>query len=562
MKQFLLLPFTVLIALTATSCDQSEDEAAILEDRVEELEKKNSQALEKQRLLEDELEGQRLTTERDSLERARALADEVRYTLEQDGEATPEQVEGLLKQENEIAERELILEGRQNDHFERQYAYRANPLRVSDEDLALAGQAIGGFSTTVEEDETIDERDFYQELSPYGAWFESADYGYVWQPAVHRDSSWSPYLRGRWACSDRGWAWISNEPFGWATYHYGRWAHLADGRGWIWVPGTEWAPSWCTWRQSGSSIGWAPLPPATLRKRGGTVDPCADDLPGVNDACYTFVETEHFDQPISRVCVPKAENSGRLKHAKNVTRLQRTNGRVFSGGPGYLDLSERIGRRMAYLQIERRQGDLGRAKAVRPGVKARGERLIVTAPTVIPKARELARPPRVRGQIENSQAPSRARFQPRVEIVQGPSRADYDDDLGARVMETLGPDLTLEAWEAGFPTDEMEPKKIMMPELMEAALKPVEVAVEEAAATEEGEERVARNGEEKGKESRESVNESGRENRSEVAEKSARSRPREEVSAPAREASRPQPSRGDNREKEEAEEGKGSPRGR
>ncbi len=557
MKRFHLIPLTVSVALMATSCDQSDDEAVLLENRLEVLERENSQALKRERSLEYELEEQRLLSEQDAIERERLLADEVRYALEQDGTATPGQVEGLLKRENAIADRELILEGRQNDQFERYYDYRANPLRLSDEDLALAGRAVGGYATaqTIEE-EDIDEKDFYQELSPYGSWFESADYGYVWQPAVSRDSSWRPYTRGRWACSDRGWTWITNEPFGWATYHYGRWANLGNGRGWIWVPGTEWAPSWCTWRQSGDSIGWAPLPPAT--QPGGPCDPCADVLPGVNADCYTFVDTVNFDQPISRVCVPKAENTGRLARAKNVTRLQKSGGRVFSGGPGYLDLSERMGRRVPFLKIERTSSDSNPSKATRPGVAMRGERLIVTPPKVIPQARELSRPTRVRGAIENSAVLSRPLIQPQVAIVQGPSQSSANDDLGERVAETLLPDLTQEAWEAGFPTTEMEPRKIILPELQTTALKPVEIKVDEETASEEGGERVARNDGEQHEDSSESVSET----RAESTEERAQPRQREEASSSAREVSRPQPASRDDRDREEAEEGKGSPRGR
>lgn len=560
MKPPSLLPIAVVIAFTAVGCDKSEDDAAMLEGRVEALEKQNSQALKRQHVLEFELEEQRLLTERDVLERDRMLADEVRYALEQDGEATPGEVESLLKREKGIAERELLLEGRQNDHFERHYDYRANPLRLSDEDLALAGHLVGGGGggVIVEEEVEIEEEDFYQELSPYGSWFESADYGYVWQPAVSRDSSWRPYLRGRWACSDRGWTWISNEPFGWATYHYGRWANLGSGRGWIWVPGTEWAPSWCTWRQSSNSIGWAPLPPATLRQRGGQCDPCADVLPGVNADCYTFVDTEKFDQQISRVCVPEAENAGRLDRAKNVTRLQRSAGRVFSGGPGYLDLSERIGRRVPFLKIERTSSDSNQSKVTRPGVAMRGERLIVTPPKVIPRARELSRPTRVRGAIENSSVLSRPRIQPQVAIVQGPSQRGANDDLGDRVAEHLLPDLTQEAWEAGFPTAEMVPQKILLPELQTAALKPVEIKVDEVTAIQEGGERVARNDGEPHEDSSESVSET----RAESTEERAQPRQREEVSTPVREVSRPQPASRDDRDREEAEEGKRSPRGR
>ena len=45
-----------------------------------------------------------------------------------------------------------------------------------------------------------------------------------WQPwATVQDAHWRPYTLGRWAYTDDGWTWISDEPFGWITYHYGRW---------------------------------------------------------------------------------------------------------------------------------------------------------------------------------------------------------------------------------------------------------------------------------------------------------------------------------------------------
>ena len=188
----------------------------------------------------------------------------------------------------------------------------------------------------------------------------------------------------------------------------------------------------------------------------------------------------------------------------------------------------------------------------------RGERLIVTPPKVIPQARELSRPTRVRGAIENSAVLSRPLIQPQVAIVQGPSQSSANDDLGERVAETLLPDLTQEAWEAGFPTTEMEPRKIILPELQTTALKPVEIKVDEETASEEGGERVARNDGEQHEDSSESVSET----RAESTEERAQPRQREEASSSAREVSRPQPASRDDRDREEAEEGKGSPRGR
>lgn len=552
---------TVVVAFLATSCDSS-DESAVLEERLEKLEKQNSEAQERERTLEMELGEQRLLSERDGIERERKLADEVRYALEQEGKATEEEVKGLLEREESLTRRELVLEGRQNEHFERFYDIRSKGLDVSEADLALAGRFIGeNFAMAGDADE-VEVADFYQALAPYGSWYESNDYGCVWQPAAVRDSSWRPYSRGRWACCDRGWVWISDEPFGWATYHYGRWANLGGGRSWVWVPGTEWAPNWCTWRQGSSSVGWAPLPPATLNGRGLA----SDQFPGVDESSYTFVDVENFDRPISRVGLPRSENQARLKEARNVTRFDRSKGRVFAGGPGYLDLSERIGRRVPYYQIARRTADATSSRPVRPGARLSGDRLVVTAPKVNPQARLLSRPVRVRGAIEASRAPSRIRMQPRVEIVRNVQKAppafSGDDDLGPRIVEALMPELPEKSMEAGFPMTEMDAEKVIMPELREAALKPkvVEKAGEDGP---EGDERVSRNEDDGPGEREPEPGQAPNESMEREAPTRQSSQPERQTreSAPAPARSRPQSPRSD-REREETEEGKRSPRGR
>ncbi|MGI8854003.1 MAG: DUF6600 domain-containing protein [Methyloceanibacter sp.] len=105
----------------------------------------------------------------------------------------------------------------------------------------------------------VDTGVFYNRLAPYGSWVWIQGQ-YVWVPS-HVDRSWRPYTRGRWVFTDRGWTWVSNEPFGWATYHYGRWG-FSDRVGWFWVPGNRWAPAWVSWRQSDDYLAWAPMPPA------------------------------------------------------------------------------------------------------------------------------------------------------------------------------------------------------------------------------------------------------------------------------------------------------------
>ena len=100
---------------------------------------------------------------------------------------------------------------------------------------------------------------FYDQLSPYGQWVQDPDYGYVWMPDVSPD--FKPYATdGHWVYTDEGWAWDSNYPWGWAAFHYGRW-FFRDGYGWMWVPGTDWAPAWVSWRNSDDYYGWAPMEP-------------------------------------------------------------------------------------------------------------------------------------------------------------------------------------------------------------------------------------------------------------------------------------------------------------
>ena len=48
-------------------------------------------------------------------------------------------------------------------------------------------------------------------LTPYGSWYSTPDYGFVWSP-WNVGSDWEPYTNGRWVWSDYGWTWVSYEP--------------------------------------------------------------------------------------------------------------------------------------------------------------------------------------------------------------------------------------------------------------------------------------------------------------------------------------------------------------
>jgi hypothetical protein len=100
---------------------------------------------------------------------------------------------------------------------------------------------------------------FYDDLSPYGQWLNDPSYGYVWMPNVGPD--FRPYYtNGYWAMSEYGNTWVSNYQWGWAAFHYGRWT-FDNYYGWLWIPGSEWAPAWVTWRSNSNYYGWAPMGP-------------------------------------------------------------------------------------------------------------------------------------------------------------------------------------------------------------------------------------------------------------------------------------------------------------
>ncbi len=141
---------------------------------------------------------------------------------------------------------------------------------------------------------------FYENLAPYGSWYQVPSYGWVWQPSVVTvDTGWTPYSQGgRWVWSDWGWYWSSEYSWGWAPFHYGRWGTY-PGLGWCWVPGTVWGPSWVTWRNHGSYVGWAALPPACGWGAGVGLTWYGSSVSvgfgfGLSSSCYTFVSYGNF----------------------------------------------------------------------------------------------------------------------------------------------------------------------------------------------------------------------------------------------------------------------------
>lgn len=205
-------------------------------------------------------------------------------------------------------------------------------------------------------DPSADYTPFYEELTPYGRWLDVEGYGYAWHPNVAERTSWQPYVDGRWAWSDQGWAWDSNESFGWACYHYGRWVRIAR-HGWVWVPGREWAPAWVAWRFGDDCVGWAPLPPGRHR-RFVTIGSDCDAYYHLSPSSYTFIQAQHFGRPsYLNVCLPITRVTQVFQNTVNVTNIVRitspqNNFFIHRGGPDRDWLERRMGGRVPRAEVQ------------------------------------------------------------------------------------------------------------------------------------------------------------------------------------------------------------------
>jgi hypothetical protein len=162
--------------------------------------------------------------------------------------------------------------------------------------------------------------DFEVPLAPLGTWVDVGAYGHCWHPrGVAVD--WRPYCDGRWEYTDCGWYWDSEEPWGWACCHYGSWVDDPT-YGWLWVPGTDWAPAWVSWRIGDGYIGWAPMPPRRVGFEIGISVPAAS---------FVFVQGGHFSDHLrpSSVIVNNTTIINRTTVINNGIRAEN---RTFEGG--------------------------------------------------------------------------------------------------------------------------------------------------------------------------------------------------------------------------------------
>jgi hypothetical protein len=208
--------------------------------------------------------------------------------------------------------------------------------------------------TESEEDlTTVDYKEFYDQLSPYGEWAEvsleeiglqskttslrSSDNNhsviadilgvktayadasvvttFVWKPSpeyamvstVGQATQYAPYSNGQWVNTDAGWYFKAPTPWEETVHHQGRWVN-SPSAGWMWVPGRVWAPAWVDWRQNDEYVSWAPLRPAVYYNTAGGFSSSV-----ISNDDYAIVERGRFLEPdIYRYSSPYYENGNRI----------------------------------------------------------------------------------------------------------------------------------------------------------------------------------------------------------------------------------------------------------
>ncbi len=174
---------------------------------------------------------------------------------------------------------------------------------------------------------------FYNELSPYGRWTTSRQYGSVWTPYVNQD--FQPYsTNGYWEVTEFGNTWVSDYDWGWAPFHYGRWSY-DDYNGWFWIPGYEWGPAWVNWRSGGDYYGWAPLGP------GMNIN-VSINIPSF---WWVFVPQRYIsDRYWHNYCAPRARVTQIYNRTTIINNYYSNNNRNYAYGPRR-DEIERVTRR-------------------------------------------------------------------------------------------------------------------------------------------------------------------------------------------------------------------------
>jgi hypothetical protein len=233
---------------------------------------------------------------------------------------------------------------------------------------------------------------FYDQLSPYGQWFDNPDYGYVWIP--EEGSDFVPYsTMGHWILSDYGWTWVSYYSWGWAPFHYGRWDY-DNYYGWFWIPDNEWGPAWVTWRRSDGYYGWAPMEPgiSISVSFGRQYDSRKDH--------WIFVRDRDIDRSnISSFFINRNDNERIIRNSTviNNTYVDDRRNTTYITGPDRRDMQKVTGRRINPVAIEEitrpgQEMSNGMLRIYRPQVNRNVDNGRKAEPSRVVNLREVKRP--------------------------------------------------------------------------------------------------------------------------------------------------------------------------
>jgi hypothetical protein len=185
-------------------------------------------------------------------------------------------------------------------------------------------------------------QDFYDGLAPYGQWIYDQQFGYVWMPNVGPD--FRPYYtNGYWAMTQYGNTWVSNYDWGWATFHYGRWT-FDNYYGWLWIPDTQWAPAWVSWRSNYNYYGWAPMGP------GVSINVSLGQIPV---DWWVFLSPNYFYEPrFHRYCNNDWRFTRSIYTQTNyISYTYRDRRGTYYTGPRSVDYRRRTGRETSMFRI-------------------------------------------------------------------------------------------------------------------------------------------------------------------------------------------------------------------
>ena len=286
--------------------------------------------------------------------------------------------ERQTQQQQQIDQRQADLDAREKALAEKE---NATPAAQDREEQTEAAQSRPRTTVPREREIRVGYSTFYSKLEPYGDWIETGDYGYVFHPRQAESSrSWRPYTDGRWVYTDAGCTWISEEPFGWATYHYGRWTRLR-GIGWVWVPGTQWAPAWVSWRKSNDYVGWAPLPPEARFDQRTGIHNWSDNYYDIGPDQYCFVASREFGAPrVAQTLLPPERSVTIINQTTNVTNITYNNTTIVNEGPNYDEMRSISREPVQRYRLERNANvDLSSGA---PRSEMRGETVVIAAPVI------------------------------------------------------------------------------------------------------------------------------------------------------------------------------------